>query len=153
LRRQEGGRAGPPLHEDGRQLKNTNRKVNETAAQEVATILLFDVADPRLRLVTVTGAEVSRDRSVMEVYVSADADFYDDVSAGLESAKGRIRRLLGERLSWRVTPELRFKIDIGADAAERISEILSDERARGTGGAGGEGPGEEPGEEPGEGLS
>ena len=108
-------------------MKNTNRKVNETAAQEIANILLFDVSDPRLRMLTVTGAEVSRDKAVMNVYISADAAFYDDISRGLESAKGRIRKILGTRLGWRLTPELRFAIDTSVDEAERISKILSED--------------------------
>jgi ribosome-binding factor A len=107
-------------------MKNTNRKVNETAAQEIANILLFDVSDPRLRMLTVTGAEVSRDKSVMNVYISADKEAYHNVSKGLESAKGRIRKILGTRLGWRLTPELRFTIDTTADEAERIAKILTE---------------------------
>ena len=46
------------------------------------------------------------------------------MKAGLESAKGRIRYLLGKGLDWRVTPELRFMIDATVDEAERIAEAL-----------------------------
>ena len=44
--------------------------------------------------------------------------------AGLESAKGRIRSLLGRSLTWRVTPELFFVIDTSTDQAMRITEAL-----------------------------
>jgi ribosome-binding factor A len=87
-------------------------------------ILMTEISDPRLSLVTVTGATVSRDRSVCNVYISAEADRYDEVRSGLESAKGRIRSILGRSLGWRVTPELRFHIDTTIDEAERIAVAL-----------------------------
>ena len=43
---------------------------------------------------------------------------------GLQSAKGRIRSLLGRSLTWRVTPELIFQIDRSTDEAQRIAEAL-----------------------------
>lgn len=101
-----------------------SRRLNETAREIVASILVSEVSDPRLELVTVTGAEVSPDRSMMSVYVSTDPDRYDEVLAGLESAKGRIRSLLGQAISWRVTPELRFFIDESVDSGMRIEEAL-----------------------------
>jgi ribosome-binding factor A len=102
-----------------------SRKINEAVRTAVANILLTQVSDPRLALVSVTGAEVSKDRSVAHVYVSADKAHYSDVETGLASAKGRIRSLLGQDLNWRVTPELRFYLDTSIDEAERISHALT----------------------------
>ena len=93
---------------------------NEIAREKLANILLFELSDPDLTLVTLTGVEVSVDRSVMRAYVSCERDRYETVSAALERAKGRIRSLLGHALGWRVTPELSFQIDTSADEAERI---------------------------------
>jgi len=101
-----------------------SRRVNEAARSRIASILLTEVSDPRLALITVTGCEVSVDRSLCKVYVSASKDRYDEVAEGLESAKGRVRSLLGKGLGWRVTPELAFIIDTTTDEAERIAEAL-----------------------------
>ena len=100
------------------------RRLNEQAREVVASLLVSEVSDPRLELVTVTGAEVSTDRSVLLVFVSTDPGRYDEVLAGLESAKGRIRSLAGRALGWRVTPELRFYIDKSVDSGMRIEEAL-----------------------------
>lgn len=102
----------------------SSRKVNEVARERIASILLYEISDPRLSLVTVTGAEVSLDRSLCVVYVAADKARYAEVEAGLESAKGRIRYLFGKGLDWRVTPELRFVIDTTVDNAEAIAKAL-----------------------------
>jgi ribosome-binding factor A len=101
-----------------------SRRANEQAREVLASILINDVSDPRVAFITVTGAEVSSDRSVMSVFVSADPDRYEDVLAGLESAKGRIRSHFGHAVGWRVTPELRFFIDESVDTGMAMGEAL-----------------------------
>ena len=101
-----------------------SRRLAETAREIIANILVTEVSDPRLEFVTVTGAEVSPDRSVMSVFVSTDPDRYEEVLAGLDSAKGRIRTLLGQSITWRVTPQLRFFIDESVDSGMRMEEAL-----------------------------
>lgn len=104
-----------------------NRKANEVARAALASLLLTEFSDPRLELITVTGVRVSKDRSVATVLVSSSPEHYEDTLAGLESAKGRLRSLLGHELGWRVTPELRFVIDIGVDHAQEIDSFLRGE--------------------------
>ena len=102
------------------------RKVNEAVREAVSSILLDEISDPRLELVTVTAARVSTDLMVANIYVTAHGDEgrYAEVLAGLESAKGRIRSLLGQRVKMRFTPELTFFIDDTVDAGMRINEAL-----------------------------
>ena len=97
------------------------RRLGEQLREKLGYILLFEVSDPRLDLVTLTAVEVAVDRSFARVYVSCDASRYDEVMA---SAKGRIRSLLARSLDWRVTPELDFRIDRSTDEAERITRAL-----------------------------
>lgn len=101
-----------------------SRRTNNLAREKLANILLFEVSDPDLALVTLTGVEVSVDKSVLKAYVSCDRYRYESVAAALQRAKGRIRTLLGHALGWRVTPELIFQIDTTADEAERIAIAL-----------------------------
>ena len=101
-----------------------SRRSGEIAREKLGYILLFEVADPDLALVTVTGCEVSVDRTYVRAYVSCESSRYDEVMAALGRAKGRIRSLLGRALGWRVTPELSFQIDTSTDEAERIARAL-----------------------------
>jgi len=101
------------------------RRMDEQVREVAAAILATEISDPRVALITVTGAKVSPDRSVASVYVSAAPERYGDVLAGLDSARGRVRSLMGHALGWRVTPELRFFIDESVDAGERIAEALT----------------------------
>lgn len=74
-----------------------NRKVNEQAREVIAEILLFEIADPRLDMVTIVACEVSFDRSVCKVYYSAEPEKYDEVSAAFDAAIGRIRSLMAKK--------------------------------------------------------
>lgn len=103
---------------------NATRRLGEQLREKLGYILLFEVSDPRLDLVTLTGVEVSIDRSFARVFVSCDGDRYEEVLEALGSAKGRIRSLLARSLDWRVTPELDFRIDRSTDEAERIARAL-----------------------------
>ena len=100
------------------------RRLAEEARSKIASILLTEISDPRVAMATVTGCEVSVDRAICRVYIAAPQDSYEEVLAGLESAKGRIRSILGRSISWRVTPELLFEIDTTTDEAMRITEAL-----------------------------
>lgn len=100
------------------------RRTGEQLREKLGYILLFEVSDPRLDLVTLTGAEVSVDRTYARVYVSCDPERYGEVLEALESARGRIRSLLARSLDWRVVPELDFRIDRSTDAAETIARAL-----------------------------
>lgn len=101
-----------------------SRRNNQITREKLASILLFEISDPDLALVTLTGVEVSVDKSFLRAYVSCEASRYEEVSAALGRAKGRIRSLLGHALGWRVTPEIAFEIDTTTDEAERITRAL-----------------------------
>ncbi|KXB53670.1 ribosome-binding factor A [Umbribacter vaginalis] len=110
--------------------KASSKRVNEQARQVIAETLLFEISDPRLRLVTVTDCEVSFDRSVCNVYVSADSASYDTVLDILKRATPKFRSSIGKKLSWRVVPELRFMLDTSVDQAQAITQALMRERKR-----------------------
>lgn len=103
-----------------------SRRMGELAREKLAHILLFEISDPDLEFVTLTGVEVSIDKSLLRAYVSCAQEDYERVEAALLRARGRIRRLLGHALQWRVTPELDFRRDTTTDEAERIARVLQD---------------------------
>lgn len=109
---------------------SSNRRVNEQAREVISEILLFEISDPRLDMVTITGVEVSYDRSVANVYYSTEPSRYTEVAQAFNAAAGRIRSLIAKKLSWRVAPELRFHLDESVDNAQRIAEALSADAAR-----------------------
>ena len=91
------------------------------------TDILRSIKDPRVTgLLTVVRVDVSGDLSYATVYISAMEGMAAAKSAvvGLKSAGGYIRHKIGERLSLRKSPELRFVADDSIEKGARIAEML-----------------------------
>ena len=101
-------------------------RVADLVCRETASIIQRDLKDPRIGILTVTGAEVSPDLHLATVFYSVlgDADKRKEASAALSRAKGFIRRELGARLKLKNTPEIRFVYDETLDRGMRIEELL-----------------------------
>ena len=103
------------------------KRVAALLKEEMAGILTYDLKDPGLGgLITVTDAEVTPDLKRAKVYVSilGQEEAKKKMMNALGHAKGFIRKLLGERLKLRYTPELIFELDRTIEKQQRISEIL-----------------------------
>ena len=102
------------------------RRVADRILVELAEILNTKTEDPRLRLLTVTGAEVTRDLSVAKVWISGRLSREDEphVLQALERAAPYFRSLLAPRLKLRIVPHLHFEIDRSIEAGARIDELL-----------------------------
>lgn len=107
-------------------MSNRSLRLADLVRAELSALLLRSVRDPRVRLATISRVEISRDLGHAAVFVSAlgDSAQQSETIAGLESARGYLRRELARRLSLRRTPELRFVLDRGAEHSQQISEIL-----------------------------
>lgn len=107
--------------------QNANsRRLGIEARDRLAQILQTRMADPDLAFATVTGCDVSVDKSLVRAYIAAPKGREAEVEAALARGHGRLRALLGKSLGWRVTPELDLRLDTTADVAERIERALSD---------------------------
>ncbi|HCR12636.1 30S ribosome-binding factor RbfA [Solidesulfovibrio sp.] len=88
-------------------------RLADQIAREMAIALSEDVKDPRLELVTVSGAALNADMSIVRIYytLSGDEARLAAAAKALEQAKGFLRTLLGQRLRMKFVPELRFARD------------------------------------------
>ena len=102
------------------------RKVGDRIREELADILMRDVADPRLSMITITEVDVDRELAYAHVYVTASGDDerMDEVLAGLEGAQGFLRSQLAARIQLRSFPQLRFRWDASQQRGMRIEELL-----------------------------
>ena len=100
-------------------------RLADQIAREIALALAEDVKDPRLELVTISGAALNADMSIVRIYytLSGDEARLAAAAKGLEQAKGFLRTLLGHRLRIRSVPELRFARDIPAEFAEHARHM------------------------------
>ena len=103
-------------------------RVAEAIKEEVAQILQQELKDPRIGFVTITAVTVTADLQHATIYFSLLETHGNmkETLAGLKSASGFIRKLLGERLRIRVTPEINFRADPSIAESIRICKLLDE---------------------------
>ncbi|HWZ61158.1 MAG TPA: 30S ribosome-binding factor RbfA [Gemmatimonadaceae bacterium] len=109
-------------------------RVAEAIREEVAMFLADDVKDPRIRgLVTVTGAEITRDLRHAKVFVTVMGSEAEQAATfeGLESVAHHLRTRIGRALRLRVAPEIEFRQDRSVAYAARIESLLGQVRKDG----------------------
>jgi ribosome-binding factor A len=102
-------------------------RVADVIRAELSDLLLREVHDPRVKLASVTEVVLTPDmrRAVVKVSVllGEEQQRLETVEA-LRHARGFLRTELSHRLRMRVTPELVFELDRGAEHSQRMSDLL-----------------------------
>lgn len=101
-------------------------RVNTQIQHELAQLIRENLADPRVKGVTVTAADVAPDLRNAKITVSvlgSDEELKHAVQA-LNHAAGKLRHELGLRLRLRLTPALRFVPDLALREGDRISALI-----------------------------
>jgi ribosome-binding factor A len=101
-------------------------RVGEQILKEIAVLLLESVKDPRVKSVTMTGIRLSKDLKHAKVYYSVlgGQGEVGRAQAGLDSAKGYIKRKIGQRLALRYVPELLFIHDQSLEVGTNLEKLL-----------------------------
>ena len=101
-------------------------RVADLVKAELSDILLKQIRDPRIGLLTITDVKMSDDlRSARIYFVQMGKDKLDaELQAGLEKAKGFLKRELGKRLSLRYIPDVFFFYDKSFEYGSRIDKLL-----------------------------
>ncbi|MCM2131570.1 30S ribosome-binding factor RbfA [Larsenimonas rhizosphaerae] len=112
-----------------REFSRTDR-VAEQIQQELAVLIQREVKDPRLGMVTVSNASVSRDMAYAEVYVTVlgqdDPVVIRENMQILKHAAGFLRSQLARRMSLRHVPELRFHYDESIARGQQLSSLINE---------------------------
>lgn len=110
-----------------REFKRSDR-VADALQRELAELLRMEVKDPRVGMVNITGAEVSRDLSSAKVFVTfigvAEAAERDAALAALNGAAGFLRVRLGEQIRMRAIPKLKFIFDASGDRGQQVAALI-----------------------------
>ena len=112
-------------------------KINQFFKREISQMILMgEIRDPRVSGVTITYVDVSKDLSWAHVgfsVLSDDPDVVRRVQTGLNSARGMVRRLLGQRVTLRHIPEVKFVYDNTIAQSVHMSRVfdeLAEDRSR-----------------------
>jgi ribosome-binding factor A len=102
-------------------------RMGERIQAILSELLLREVADPRLKNITVTEVKLDQELMFANVYINAlgDESRQEPVMAALERAKGFLRREVAKRVRIRNAPELIFHWDIRLERGERIHHLIA----------------------------
>ena len=103
-------------------------RMAEAIREVVATAILLDVADPRVRSVTVVRVEVTGDLRFATVFVSIMGSESERKRSlrGLEHATGFLQARVAARLQTRFTPVLSFKYDDSVRKSVELSRLIDE---------------------------
>jgi len=103
------------------------QRISERIHEELSSILLMEVSDPRIASAYVTKVRVDGELSYANVYVSSlqGSEEADIIIDGLIHASGFLRRELAHRVQLRHFPKLRFYWDPSPEHADRIDQLIA----------------------------
>jgi ribosome-binding factor A len=104
------------------------RRIEEQLKRLLSDLVRREVKDPRVGLITITSAEVSKDLSHANVYFTPFAGGGDAAAAleALQHAAGYLRHQVRNQMRLRVAPELVFHIDDSVERGARLSALIHD---------------------------
>jgi ribosome-binding factor A len=100
-------------------------RLAEALREELAELIAYEMSDPRVAEVTVSEVVPSPDKRHAQVRIglSGGGD-PKEALAGLEHARGFLRRQLGLRLATYRIPELHFEPDVSVTLGPRMETLL-----------------------------
>ncbi|TWT80815.1 Ribosome-binding factor A [Planctomycetes bacterium CA13] len=102
-------------------------KAAEAIREVVASTILTEVRDPRVKDVTVIGVEVTPDMREAKVAVSVMGTDAQQTLAlrGLQNSAGFLQSKIAKRIESRYTPRLSFTLDKGIQNSLVVGELLA----------------------------
>jgi ribosome-binding factor A len=107
--------------------KRRINRISEEIRKVISELLSRELKDPRISpLTSVTKVEVTNDLSYAYIYISVLGNDEDKANTinGLQSAKGYIKREIGNRIDLRLIPELVFRLDESIEQSIYISQLI-----------------------------
>jgi ribosome-binding factor A len=88
--------------------------------------------DPRIGYITITGVKVSPDLRVARIFWSmlGDEAARKETQAGLDAAKGFVRREVTARVKLRVSPEVFFVFDKSVGEGDKIDRLIREVKTK-----------------------
>ena len=108
-------------------------RVGDQILKEMALLFMNRVNDPRVKKATLTGIHLSDDLKNARVYYSVIGDDTEirNTQAGLDSAKGFIKREISLRVNLKYMPDIVFKhdptLEMGTQMEKLFEKIKSEE--------------------------
>ncbi|MCL2768310.1 MAG: 30S ribosome-binding factor RbfA [Synergistaceae bacterium] len=100
-------------------------RINKELVREIAYLLEFSIKDDAVKSAVITSVDCSKDLKHAKVWFTTLTEGVRETTLeALKSTAGQLRKLMGERMYLRTTPQLEFCIDRSQDYGRRIDSLL-----------------------------
>jgi ribosome-binding factor A len=100
-------------------------RINKELAREIAYLLEFSIKDDAVKNAVITSVSCTKDLKHAKVwFTTLTEETCSSTFEALKSASYKLRKLMGERMYLRTTPELEFCIDTSMEYGRRIDLLL-----------------------------
>ncbi len=100
-------------------------RISSEIMRDLATLIREEIRDPRIGMVTIQEARVSRDLSIAKIYYSVlnetEGGIHQQI---LTKASGFLRHRLGQKIRLRKIPELQFIFDSTLQNANELTALI-----------------------------
>lgn len=107
------------------QYKRAER-VRDLIKEEISRIIQYELKDPGIGFVTITGVELSDDLKHAKIFYSVlgNEEAKKESSSALKRACGFIQHEIGRRLRLKYTPEIYFHFDPSVEYGAHIERLI-----------------------------
>jgi len=104
----------------------TNLRLSETIRQRVSHVVLHELSDPRIGMVTITHVKLAPDLSTCVIFwsVLGGPSERSKTTHAFDHAKLFVQRRVAEGLRTRIAPQLSFEYDESVEGAIRMGGLL-----------------------------
>lgn len=105
---------------------NRQEKIAEEIRREVSGLILFELQDPRVFGVSVTGVKMTSDLRLARVYftIPGEPERAQEAAEGLKSSAGFIKRVVAQRLNMKFAANFVFFYDESLELQDRIDTLF-----------------------------
>jgi ribosome-binding factor A len=109
-------------------MKTSNRtqRIADQIQRDLADLIVREIRDPRVGLVTISGVELSPDYAHAKVYFTVIGSPAVEAAEGLNAAAGHLHHLLFKRLSTHTVPRLHFVQDPSVERGFEIDRLIDE---------------------------
>ncbi len=108
-------------------MNQRGKRVSEMIMREIGTIIQFEMRDPRVKSITITGVKMSDDLGYAKIYFTTGSDRSElkEITKTLNNAQGFFRTKIGERIDMKYVPQLKFYFDETLDHINHMEELFN----------------------------
>ncbi|MFA6451687.1 MAG: 30S ribosome-binding factor RbfA [bacterium] len=109
-------------------IPNRKKRLAQLIARNISEVMLLEMKDPNIGLVSITDVEVAADLATAKVFISVllnDLSAREETVGRLNRASGFIRSSIFKKMDIKRVPHLKFMLDTSIERGVRVSSLIN----------------------------